>query len=86
MNELLAKKTAEYIRKNYPSSKIKCFQGKGHCEDSLLNPSVMIAELDVALGMKKSHNIPTNNSQIKVDKFQEINGINVEKKQDELER
>ena len=55
-------------------------------EDSLLNPSVMIAELDVALGMKKSHNIPTNNSQIKVDKFQEINGINVEKKQDELER
>ena len=32
----------------------------------------MIAELDVALGMKKSHNIPTNNSQIKVDKFQEI--------------
>ena len=46
----------------------------------------MIAELDKVLGMKKSHNIPTNNSQIKVDKFQEINGINVEKKQDELER
>lgn len=52
-NELLAKKTAEYIRKNYPSSKIKCFQGKGHCEDSILNPSVMIAELDTILGTKK---------------------------------
>ena len=53
INELLAKKTAEYIRKNYPSSTIKCFQGKGHCEDSILNLSVMIAELDTILGTKK---------------------------------
>ena len=46
----------------------------------------MIAELDVALGMKKSHNIPTNYSQIKVDKVQETNGINIGTKKDELER
>lgn len=51
INELLAKKTAGYIRKNYPNARIKCFKGKGHCEDSLLHPSVMIAELDKILGM-----------------------------------
>ena len=60
INEILAKKTAEYIRRNYPNSKIKCFQGKGHCEDSLLNPSVMIAELDNVLGIRKKNNIQTN--------------------------
>ncbi len=51
INELLAKKTAKYIKTNYPTSKVKCFEGKGHCEDSLLNPSVMIEELDKVLGM-----------------------------------
>ena len=71
INELLAKKTAEYIRKNYPSSKIKCFQGKGHCEDSILNPSVMLAELDIVLGMKKNHNIPTNYYKIDDNRTQE---------------
>ncbi|MBP3707941.1 MAG: alpha/beta hydrolase [Clostridia bacterium] len=53
INELLAKKTAKYIRKNYPTSKVKCFEGKGHCEDSILNPSVMIEELDKVLGVQK---------------------------------
>ena len=90
INELLAKKTAEYIRNNYPNSKIKCFQGKGHCEDSLLNPSVMIAELDAVLGMKKNHNIPTNYLQTlnrtKVDGIQGTNGMNIGTKKDELER
>ena len=90
INELLAKKTAEYIRNNYPNSKIKCFQGKGHCEDSLLNPSVMIAELDAVLGMKKNHNIPTNYSQTlnrtKADGIQGTNGMNIGTKKDELER
>ena len=47
------KENSRYIRKNYPSSKIKCFQGKGHCEASILNPSVMTAELDTILGTKK---------------------------------
>ena len=89
INELLAKKTAEYIRRNYPNSKIKCFQGKGHCEDSLLNPSVMIAELDNALGIRKTNNIQTNYSQpqrIKSDESQEINEIGTSIEQDEIER
>ena len=90
INELLAKKTAEYIRRNYPNSKIKCFQGKGHCEDSLLNPSVMITELDNVLGIRKTNNIQTNYSQpqnrIKSDESQEINEIGTRIEQDEIER
>ena len=46
INEMLAKKTAKYIKKNYPNSNIICFNGKGHCENSLLNPNEMIKELD----------------------------------------
>ena len=46
INEMLAKKTAKYIKKNYPNSNIICFNGKGHCENSLLNPKEMIKELD----------------------------------------
>lgn len=60
INELLAKKTAKYIRTNYPTSKVKCFEGKGHCEDSLLNPSVMIGELDKVLGVQKQDNTQFN--------------------------
>ena len=33
INEMLAKKTAKYISKNYINSKVICFKGKGHCED-----------------------------------------------------
>ena len=46
MNEMLAKKTAKYIKKYYPNSNIICFKRKGHCENSLLNPKEMIKELD----------------------------------------
>ena len=49
INEMLAKKTAKYIKKNYPNSNIICFKGKGHCENSLLNPNEMIKELDKIL-------------------------------------
>jgi len=49
INEMLAKKTAKYIKKNYPNSNIICFNGKGHCENSLLNPNEMIKELDKIL-------------------------------------
>jgi len=49
INEMLAKKTAKYIKKNYPNSNIICFNGKGHCENSLLNPDEMIKELDKIL-------------------------------------
>lgn len=48
-NEMLAKKTARYIRKYYPNSNIICFKGNGHCEYSLLNPKEMIKELDKIL-------------------------------------
>ena len=33
MNEMFARKTAKYISKNYPNARIKCFKGKGHCEN-----------------------------------------------------
>ena len=48
-NEMLAKKTAKYIKKNYPNSNIICFKGKGHCENSLLNPNEMIKKLNKVL-------------------------------------
>jgi len=46
INEMLAKKTAKYIKKYYPNTNTICFKGKGHCENSLLNPKEMIKELD----------------------------------------
>ncbi len=46
INEMLAKKTARYLCRNYQNSQIICFKGKGHCEDALLNPDKMIKELD----------------------------------------
>lgn len=49
INEMLAKKTAKYISKNYSNSRVICFKGKGHCEDSLMNPKNMINELDKIL-------------------------------------
>ena len=45
-NEMLAKKSAKYIKKHYPSAKIKSFKGKSHCENSLFNQEIMISELD----------------------------------------
>jgi len=48
-NEMLAKKTAKYIKKYYSNSKPICFKGNGHCEHSLFNPQEMIKELDKIL-------------------------------------
>lgn len=48
-NEMLAKKSAKYILKNYPNASIKCFKGKTHCENSLLHPELMLKELDSIL-------------------------------------
>ena len=45
-NEALAKKTARFLKKHYADAHIKCFEGKGHCENSLLHPEIMTAELD----------------------------------------
>lgn len=49
LNEMLAKKTARYLKKYYPNSKIICFKGKAHCEVSLMKPKEMIKELDKIL-------------------------------------
>ena len=38
----LAKKSAKYIKKHYLSAVIKCFKGKGHCENAIFAPDVMI--------------------------------------------
>ena len=48
-NEMLAKKTARYLKKYYLDSKIIYFKGKAHCEVSLINPKMMIKELDKIL-------------------------------------
>ena len=52
INEMLAKKTAKYIKKYYPNSQIICFNGKGHCEISLMDPKSMIKELNKVLVKK----------------------------------
>ena len=49
-NEMLAKKSAKYVKKHYPNSIIKCFKGKFHCENALFNPEIMIEELDKIFG------------------------------------
>ena len=48
-NEMLAKKSAKYVRKYYPTTMIKCFKGKFHCENALFNQEIMISELDRVL-------------------------------------
>lgn len=48
-NEMLAKKSAKYVKKYYPTTEIKCFKGKFHCENALFNPEIMIPELDKIL-------------------------------------
>ena len=45
-SEMLAKKTAKYLKKHYPTTTVTCFDRKAHCENSLIHPDVMIAELD----------------------------------------
>lgn len=46
MNEMLARKSAKQVQRYYPTSVIKCFKGKFHCENALFYPQIMIAELD----------------------------------------
>ena len=45
-NEIIAKKSAKYLKKYYPHTSIKCFKGKFHCENALFNQKIMIEELD----------------------------------------
>lgn len=46
VNEMLAKKSARYIKKHYPTTVVKCFKGKGHCENAIFNQEYMITEID----------------------------------------
>ena len=46
---MLAKKSAKYIKKYYPTASIICFKGNGHCEHSLFNEKEMINELNKVL-------------------------------------
>ena len=46
INEILAKKSAKYVKKHHPNTTVKCFKGKFHCENALFNPEIMIVELD----------------------------------------
>ncbi len=46
INEMMAKKSAKYLKKIYSKTVIKAFKGKFHCEDTLFNPKKMILELD----------------------------------------
>lgn len=45
LSEVLFRKVAKYIRKNYPAAETVCFPGKGHCQDALLNPTERIRDL-----------------------------------------
>jgi len=46
LNELLAVKSAQYLKKYYPNTNFICFKGKGHCENSIMYPNIMINELN----------------------------------------
>ena len=53
-NEMLAKKSAKYVKRYYPSTVVKCFKGKFHCENALLHPEIMINELNTVLTTNKA--------------------------------
>lgn len=42
INELYAKKSAKFLKKYYPNTKVTCFKGKGHCQISMLEPEKML--------------------------------------------
>ena len=46
MNELLAKKSANYLKKYYSNTQIKVFKRCGHCEISIFKPLQMIREIE----------------------------------------
>lgn len=48
LNEMLAKKTATYIKENHNANTI-CFNGKRHCENSIFNAYYMCKLLKLLL-------------------------------------
>lgn len=49
INEVLFKKVAKFIEKNYQNSNTICFKRKGHCEDALLKPQEHIKVINKIL-------------------------------------
>ena len=49
INEFYAKKSAKFLAKHHTETTVTCFQGKGHCEYSLLQPDYMLQQLDTIL-------------------------------------
>ena len=49
INEILFRKVAKFLEKNYSKATIICINGKGHCEDALLNPKKHIKVLNKVL-------------------------------------
>lgn len=49
INEILFRKVAKFIAKNYSNAETICLKGKGHCEDALLNPQDHIKVLNKIL-------------------------------------
>lgn len=45
-NEMIFRNVAKFIKKNYKNATVICLHGKGHCEDSLLNPQKRIQDLN----------------------------------------
>ena len=49
INEILFKKVAKFLERNYQNANTMCLSGKGHCEDALLNPNEHIKVLNRVL-------------------------------------
>ena len=49
INEILFRKVAHYLKKNYQNTTAICLKGKGHCEDALMNPEEHIKTLNQVL-------------------------------------
>ena len=49
VNEILFRRVAKFMKKNYPNANTICFKGKGHCEDGLLNPQEHIKVINKVL-------------------------------------
>lgn len=38
--------TAQYVKKHYPTTVVKYFKGKCHCENALFHPKIIMVEMD----------------------------------------
>ena len=52
ISETVSKKSARYIKKYYPGIFIKCFKGRGHCENFCSDPKKRIEMLEKIITVK----------------------------------